>query len=345
MSPCFCRVLSPYAAVAIVGAAAHCAQVPKLRLPPKVRPSASQDPRTIVFSALHLGSEWTLRPRYFSPLPEEYFATPSRQVWACPACLKFFRSRATYAHHAPKCLERAPPGQEIYRAGDLSVFEVNGRLSVRYCQRLCLITKMFLDHKSVYYETETFLFYLLIRRTPLPPAQARHLAPAAPRWQPDQPCRWHLVGYFSKEKASPHNYNLSCILTLPQYQRCGYGSFLIDLSYCLSRREGRLGGPERPLSDAGLAGYLRYWTGAVLGVLRRCWEERRPALAVQDICLATGMVVDDVLLVLRRIDALHERARGQYVIDPPLALLQGHRPLRIAVDPRALLWAPYRCIL
>ena len=54
-------------------------------------------------------------------------------------------------------------------------------------------------------------------------------------------CRHHIVGYFSKEKASLDGYNLACILTLPPYQRKGYGRFLISFSYELSKKEGRIG--------------------------------------------------------------------------------------------------------
>ena len=37
----------------------------------------------------------------------------------------------------------------------------------------------------------------------------------------------HIVGYFSKEKFSPDDYNIACILTLPPHQRKGYGRFLM----------------------------------------------------------------------------------------------------------------------
>ncbi len=50
----------------------------------------------------------------------------------------------------------------------------------------------------------------------------------------------HVVGYFSKEKNSEEGYNLACILTLPAYQRKGYGKALISMSYELSKLEGKV---------------------------------------------------------------------------------------------------------
>ena len=116
--------------------------------------------------------------------------------------------------HSNKCVWKHPPGDEIYRKEKLSVFEVCGKKYKQYCQKLCLIAKSFLDHKTLYYDVEPFLFYVMTVAD-------------------SEGC--HIVGYFSKEKNSFLNYNVSCILTLPPYQRQGYGRLLIDFSYLLSK--------------------------------------------------------------------------------------------------------------
>jgi histone acetyltransferase MYST1 len=55
-----------------------------------------------------------------------------------------------------KCNIRHPPGHEIYRSQEqnvnISVFEVDGRKEKTYCENLCYISKLFLDHKYVKYE-------------------------------------------------------------------------------------------------------------------------------------------------------------------------------------------------
>ncbi len=33
-----------------------------------------------------------------------------------------------------------------------------------YCQNLCLLSKLFLDHKTLYYDVDPFLFYVLCER-------------------------------------------------------------------------------------------------------------------------------------------------------------------------------------
>lgn len=131
------------------------------------------------------------------------------KLFLCEFCLKYAKSRAVLMRHLDKCLWRHPPATEIYRCGDISVFEVDGNANKIYCQNLCLLAKLFLDHKTLYYDVEPFLFYVLTKND-------------------SKGC--HLVGYFSKEKHCQQKYNVSCIMTMPQYQRQGYGRFLIHFS-------------------------------------------------------------------------------------------------------------------
>ena len=101
----------------------------------------------------------------------------------------------------------------------------------------------------------------------------------------------HLIGYFSKEKESAENYNVACILTLPQHQRHGYGRLLIEFSYELSKREGKLGSPEKPLSDLGLLGYRAYWAETIIELLLQSEEE----LSIDDIAQKSSITHSDVM--------------------------------------------------
>jgi hypothetical protein len=113
-----------------------------------------------------------------------------------------------------ECPRREPPGREIYRHRNVSMYEVDGNVEKLYCQNLCLLAKVrggggvtiarvllwkgalgavraasawltfgvfssqvFLDHKTLYFDVAPFLFYILTEVD-------EHGA--------------HLVGYFSK---------------------------------------------------------------------------------------------------------------------------------------------------
>jgi len=52
-------------------------------------------------------------------------------------------------------------GDEIYRKGNLAMFEVDAYQEETYCQNLSYIAKLFLDHKTLYYSVSPFLFYVL----------------------------------------------------------------------------------------------------------------------------------------------------------------------------------------
>ena len=57
------------------------------------------------------------------------------------------KSKSILVRHMDKCGLSNPPANEIYRKDNLSVFEVDGNANKIYCQNLCLLAKLFLDHK------------------------------------------------------------------------------------------------------------------------------------------------------------------------------------------------------
>ncbi|XP_029689891.1 histone acetyltransferase KAT6B isoform X2 [Takifugu rubripes] len=263
--------------------------------------------------------KYEIQTWYSSPYPPEY--SRLQKLYLCEFCLKYMRSKNILQRHTKKCGWFHPPANEIYRKDNLSVFEVDGNVSKLFCQNLCLLAKLFLDHKTLYYDVEPFLFYILTKND-------------------EKGC--HLVGYFSKEKLCQQKYNVSCIMIMPQYQRQGFGRFLIDFSYLLTRQEGQAGSPEKPLSDLGRLSYLAYWKSVILEYLYKHPDKH---ISVKGISRATGMCPHDIASTLQQLGMI-DRQDGRIVLIRRERLILKHieslraNPRRNDVDPDALHWTP-----
>ncbi|KAK6301451.1 hypothetical protein J4Q44_G00275040 [Coregonus suidteri] len=263
--------------------------------------------------------KYEIQTWYSSPYPPEY--SRLQKLYLCEFCLKYMRSRNILNRHTMKCGCFHPPANEIYRKDDLSVFEVDGNVSKLFCQNLCLLAKLFLDHKTLYYDVEPFLFYILTKND-------------------NKGC--HLVGYFSKEKLCQQKYNVSCIMIMPQYQRQGFGRFLIDFSYLLTRQEGQAGSPEKPLSDLGRLSYLAYWKSVMVEYLYKHPDKH---ISIKGISRATGMCPHDIAATLQNLRMI-DRQDGRFVVIRRERLIQRHMaklrasPRLNQVDRDALHWTP-----
>jgi histone acetyltransferase HTATIP len=223
-----------------------------------------------------------------------------------------------FERHRIKCTIRHPPGNEIYRNGTLSFFELDGRKQRHYCRNLCLISKLFLDHKTLYYEVDPFLYYIMTRT---------------------DETGMHILGYFSKEKQSAEDYNVACILTLPQYQRMGYGKLLIAFSYELSLIERKTGSPEKPLSDLGLLSYRSYWADVIIELI----STYRGEISISKISELTSITVDDIMHTLQSMSMI-KYYKGQFVLylnEKNVAHYEKNmQKKKERIDPAKLDWVP-----
>ena len=143
----------------------------------------------------------------------------------------------------------------------------------------------------MFFDVSSFNYYLLIQDLPSSSLPSRQ-----------------IVGFFSKEKMSWDNNNLACILVFPPWQRQGLGKILMGVSYELSKRENRIGGPEKPLSELGRKGYLKFWearvASAILGI------RNKSTVTTEEVARQCWMLVDDVIVALKEMGMLETRKKG-----------------------------------
>ncbi|OIW32079.1 histone acetyltransferase-like protein [Coniochaeta ligniaria NRRL 30616] len=293
-------------------------EIEKLRTSGSMTQNPTEISRIRNISRVEFGRH-VLFPWYFSPYPEAFGQEDC--MYICEFCLGYYGDFKSFTRHRHKCTLQHPPGNEIYRDDFVSFFEIDGRRQRTWCRNLCLLSKMFLDHKTLYYDVDPFLFYVMVTRD-------------------DK--GFHLIGYFSKEKESADGYNVACILTLPQFQRKGYGRLLIQFSYELSKIEGKLGSPEKPLSDLGLLSYRQYWSENIVDYLMSC-HERDEKCTIEGIATHLAMTTQDVEHTLQALK-MQVYHKGEHKIVVPERLVQQREKAKLKarriIDPEKIQWKP-----
>jgi len=116
-------------------------------------------------------------------------------------------------------------------------------------------------------------------------------------------------------------------------------------AYELSKKEGKVGSPEKPLSDLGLLSYRSYWAWQILGVLRELPPEAAE-VSIFDLVRATSIKTEDVVSTLQHLGLIRYITGAHVVAAPPDAVEKEFARLNAkagpVVDPARLHWAPYR---
>ncbi|KAL7272727.1 SAS complex subunit [Rhizina undulata] len=257
------------------------------------RPSDNLSSYTRNIQFVALGNQ-VIATWYPSFYPDKLVSKIER-LYVCEYCFKYTTEASQVLAHAKFCppTNAEPIGRQVYQKDQYSIYEVDGEENTLFCQCLSLFAKMFLDNKSIYYDVEGFLFYTLLERDSASGKQ-------------------RIVGFFSKEKMSWDDYNLACILVFPPFQKRGLGNILIAFSYELARLEGKVGSPEKPLSDLGHKGYMKYWTSVIADTILK--TRSKATISVKELSDITFIHPEDVLAALHHMDALTKAEDGSEAI-------------------------------
>lgn len=125
-------------------------------------------------------------------------------------------------------------------------------------------------------------------------------------------------------------------MILPQYQRFGFGRFLIEFSYLLSKQENSLGSPEKPLSDLGKISYNNFWKYAIIKVIKD-----KDKVTIREISEATHMTTNDIITALDSSRMIIKNEDATYSIHIYKRDLEKAEQSKLSVHPEDLRWSKY----
>lgn len=82
----------------------------------------------------------------------------------------------------------------------------------------------------------------------------------------------------------------------------------MGVSYELSRRDGRIGGPEKPLSELGRRGYLAFWQARIASEVLSM--KSKTNIEIQELSQRCSMAIEDVVASLREMSVCETKKGG-----------------------------------
>ena len=120
---------------------------------------------------------------------------------------------------------------------------------------------------------------------------------------------------------------------------------LASPGYLLTKREGKVGSPEKPLSDLGLISYRSYWQSVILEYL--C-NYKGSSISIRDLSVETAINAYDIVSTLQALGML-KYWKGKHLVLTKKEILDEFRAKlakskkagnRKKIDPSCLHWNP-----
>lgn len=236
----------------------------------------------------------------YIPLINASEARVAFSMYICHRCLGPYADLLSLVGHLELCRVSHPPGFLIYRNAcdsnpsslsglrgaplpEVRAYVIDGAEDVVYCRHLAMLMKCFVESKVIQNDVDMYEFVVVTANRTLAAAwcsESSLLGEAGAeellRYDAD---RWDgqvVAGFYCRLKQLP-NVGLSCIATLPCFQKCGVGKLLVRLAYFLGfLRQRYCGcalcgddgcGIDRPFSVSGNLLLHSTWKSTLLPVL------------------------------------------------------------------------------
>lgn len=204
----------------------------------------------------------------------------------CSKCLTLFPTNNSLVKHFDSC---EIPFIPIYEEESFKISKVTVLCKK---QLLALITQIFIKSKTVYYEVDSYDFFIVYNT--------------------------EIVGFYSKYKQG--NNSLNCLLVFPCFQGQGWGTVLFDFCNILttidsSNPEKNIlfepQSPEKPYTKKAIFCFRSYWKYKVLG-----------GRTINEISRRTNLTPNDVILGLEQqgFDFKEWKLKGSIFVKKPRLL-------------------------